>query len=302
MQLQLISFQTAHIAHDLATVLTGGVETGNGAAAGAQNLHTGVDYQAAHGGGETGLLLDDVVGAVANWHGEIGLGSAEVLVHTGGNEAVVPLHGGLQRIGIDAGCGGCLFQSLTVGEDGGGGAVGFQILLNVAFGDTGFAELGLPDFEGFAVQQQEEFAAGLLELGFQNGAVAGLFVDHAVAFLIYQNGAHGPACNVARNGGLGKAGVHLNAVGVALAVLHVGGLGTNGLGHLDALTGGGGGTVVQGGLHFVRQHVLVVAVAAGGQDHIGCGDGVVGIAVGGYGLDADDGAVVIGDQGLHLGA
>ena len=188
-----------------------------------------------------------------------------------------------------------------MGKDGGGGAVGSQILFNVAFGDSGGSQLGLPDLKGLGVQQQVQHTAGLLQFFFQDGTVAGLLVDHPVAVGVDQNGAHGPAHDVTGDGGFGNAGIHLDAVGIALAILHVGGLGIHGLGHADAVTGGGGGAVVECGLHFIGEHILVVAVAAGGQHHIGSMDGVFLGAVGGNRLHAHHSAV-LHQQGLYLGA
>ena len=169
-----------------------------------------------------------------------------------------------------------------MGENRGGRAVGGDIAVDGLFGQAGRRQLGLPDVESLAVHQQEQLGAGLLEFRFQNGAVARLFVDDALAFRVDEDGAHRPAGDVARDGGLRNALAHFHAVRVTLAVLHQAGRGVDAVRrrHDHAVAGGGRRAVVERGGQLVAEQGVARAVAAGRQNHVLSGDDVGGALVG----------------------
>ena len=258
--------------------LTGCVQAGDDAAVGVQHLCVGVDLQAAHGVVDARCDLDGVVGS----GGQVAVhavAAAELGVLTGCHRGVPGVHG-LHKVGGSvAGQAHLLGQTLiAVGRDG-------QAVADVLLA-------GLQVVHDALVKDNVGVSTRLLQLGVGNRVTGGHVVAEALALGVDQDAAH-----AAHALGHQHAGLLIHG-GVQLDLVHVHGVGTNGLSHQDAVAGGtgvvGGHGVGQGRVEAGHQ-LKVGTKAAGGNDHALGVDGVV--VLGALGLDAAGSAVVGQDLG-----
>ena len=239
-----------------------------------QDFGVGDDLQAAHGVVHACGDLDGIVGSGIQLVCKAG--AAEVGVVLGLNIAVPGVHGLGQSGTVHAD----LLSQLLVGL-----ALEGIALLDVALDDAGI-------IDHLLINDQPAVAAGLSDLSGGDNVTGTDFVNEALALGIDQH-----STVAAQALGDQRSAVVLDS-GVDLDLVHIHGVSTDGLCHLDALAqdarGVGGHKALQLGL-VLNDHIHVCAETAGGQDHgLGVdGDGLTGSA---GGLDANSSAVVIGQD------